>query len=108
MKRLSIVIAFTALVSAPVYAMNDQVQDALINVGVQSAVSWIITNRQTDPSVQRQRQYQSSNRSDYPNFVCNSDPVDCSYQQGIYDRNKDQWDKQNSNAYNCGRYGRDC
>ena len=108
MKILSIAIAFTALVSSPVYALNDQVENALISVGVSSAVNWIVSKPQRDRVVQQQRMYESSSRSQYPNFVCNSDPVDCSYQQGIYDRNKEQWEKSNSNAYNCGRYGTGC
>ena len=108
MKRLSIAIALTALVSAPAYAMNDQVQNALISVGISSAVNWIVTKPQRDRVVQQERNYESANRSQYPNFVCNSDPLDCSYQQGIYDRNKERWQQQNSNAYNCGRYGTGC
>ena len=98
--------------SAPAQAMSDQISGALLAIGVSGGLNWIVqqTNPQEDAMADSQRALYESQRdvNEYPNFICNSDPVECSYQRGIYDQAKEQWYQAKDNAYNCGRYGTDC
>ena len=99
--------------SAPAQAMSDQLEGALYAIGVSGGLNWIAqrTNPQENAMADAQRRmYEAQNggNQEYPNFVCNSDPVECSYQRGIYDQAKEQWYQAKDNAYNCGRYGTDC
>jgi|TARA_R110000823_G_scaffold287574_2_gene405855 hypothetical protein len=107
MKKLIITaVAFSAISTTTVHAMNDQLESALVAIGVTGGMNWIV-NRTNVPAT-TQRNYESANRSEFPNFVCNAEPLECAYQQGIYDQAREQWQKSKEDAYNCGRYGRDC
>ena len=115
MKKLMIAVAAIATLStAPAQAMSDQLSGALYAIGVSGGLNWIA--QQTNSKVQedamaesRRRMYEVQNpQQEYPNFICNSDPVECSYQRGIYDQAKQQWYQTKDDAYNCGRYGTDC
>jgi hypothetical protein len=112
MKKLMIAVAAIATLStAPAHA-DSQLAGALYAIGVSGGLNWIAqrTNPQEDAMADSQRALYESQRdvNEYPNFICNSDPVECSYQRGIYDQAKEQWYQAKDNAYNCGRYGTDC
>ena len=49
-----------------------------------------------------------SNSDSFPPFKCRGDAIACSYQKGIYDREKEEWYDRKQKAYECGRYGRNC
>ena len=113
MKKLMIVVAAIATLStAPAHA-DSQLAGALYAIGVSGGLNWIAqrTNPQENAMADSQRrmfEIQNAEASGYPNFICNSDPVECSYQRGIYDQAKEQWYQAKDDAYNCGRYGTDC
>ena len=113
MKKLMIAVAAIATLStAPTYA-DSQLSGALYAIGVSGGLNWIAqrTNPQENAMADSQRrmfEIRNAEASEYPNFICNSDPVECSYQRGIYDQAKEQWYQAKDNAYNCGRYGKNC
>ena len=115
MKKLIAAAALSAaiLVSVPAHADSDQLTTALYALGLNGGLNFLaqLTNPQEDAMAESQRrmfEIQTGGQSDYPNFICNSDPVECSYQRGIYDQAKEQWYAAKDDAYNCGRYGKDC
>ena len=106
------VAAIATLSTAPAHA-DSQLEGALYAIGVSGGLNWIAqrTNPQENAMADSQRrmyEIQNAEASGYPNFICNSDPVECSYQRGIYDQAKEQWYQAKDNAYNCGRYGKNC
>ena len=109
MNKLIVAVGFTALISTPAYAISDMLEGALYAVGITSGINYIVNkNQQTQLQEQQQREFYMRNRSEYPNFICYEDPIQCAYEQGVYDNAKAQWEKSKIDAYNCGRYGKDC
>ena len=115
MKKLIAAAALSAaiIVSVPAHANSDQLTTALYALGLNGGLNFLaqLTNPQEDAMAESQRrmfEIQNAGQSDYPNFICNSNPVDCSYQRGVYDQAKEQWYNAKDDAYNCGRYGTDC
>tara|TARA_B110000495_G_C22871058_1_gene507951 strand:+ start:473 stop:844 length:372 start_codon:yes stop_codon:yes gene_type:complete len=117
MKKLIAAAALSAaiIVSVPAHAdsSSDQLTSALYALGVNGGLNFLaqLTNPQEDAMADSKRalwEARNGGQSDYPNFICNSDPVECSYQRGIYDQAKEQWNSAKDAAYNCGRYGKDC
>ena len=54
----------------------------------------------------KQPQYNPNNTtSEFPPFRCNGDTVECSYQLGKWERDREDWLKAKDVAYRCGRYG---
>ena len=109
MKNKVATLVVIASMSSPTVASSDMLEGALYAIGVTGAISYIVNkNGQTQLQEQQQREFSMRNRSDYPNFICYSDPIDCAYQQGLYDQQKELWENEKTNAYNCGRWGKDC
>ena len=50
--------------------------------------------------------YNSGN--EFPPFRCQGDGISCAYQQGVYEKEKEDWYDKKQKAYECGRYGRNC
>jgi hypothetical protein len=44
----------------------------------------------------------------FPRFSCRGDGIECAYQRGVYEREKEEWEDAREKAYECGRYGRNC
>ena len=44
----------------------------------------------------------------FPPFSCKGDGIECAYQKGVYEREKEEWEDRREKAYECGRYGRNC
>ena len=44
--------------------------------------------------------------SEYPPFRCNGDTVECSYQRGKWEREREEWLKAKDAAYQCGKFGK--
>lgn len=51
---------------------------------------------------QRSRHVQPT---EFPPFRCYGDSVQCSYERGLWERERDEWLKDKDAAYRCGRYG---
>ena len=112
MKKVIVAVALSAaIVSAPAYAISDQLQTALYALGVNGGLNFLAqkTNPQENAMADAQRRmYEARNTPEYPSFVCNGTPVECSYQRGVYDQAKEQWYNAKNDAYDCGRYGTNC
>jgi len=112
MKKVIVAAALSAaIVSAPVYAISDQLQTALYALGVNGGLDFLaqrINPQENAMADAQRRMFEAQNAPEYPSFICNSNPVDCSYQRGVYDQAKEQWYNAKDDAYNCGRYGTDC
>ena len=112
MKKVIVAAALSAaIISAPVYAISDQLQTALYALGVNGGLNFLaqrINPQENAMADAQRRMFEAQNAPEYPNFICNSNPVDCSYQRGVYDQAKEQWYNAKDDAYNCGRYGTDC
>ena len=48
------------------------------------------------------------NSDSFPPFRCRGDSVRCSYERGVYEREREIWEDDKQKAYECGRYGRNC
>ncbi len=46
--------------------------------------------------------------NEFPPFSCRGSGIDCAYQRGVYEREKEEWEDARDKAYECGRYGRNC
>jgi hypothetical protein len=46
--------------------------------------------------------------NEFPPFSCKGGGIDCAYQRGVYEREKEEWEDKREKAYECGRYGRNC
>ena len=44
----------------------------------------------------------------FPPFKCKGSGIECAYQRGVYEREKEEWEDAREKAYECGRYGRNC
>ena len=112
MKKVIVAAALSAaIISAPVYAISDQLQTALYALGVNGGLDFLaqrINPQEKAMADAQRRMFEAQNAPEYPSFICNSNPVDCSYQRGVYDQAKEQWYNAKDDAYNCGRYGTDC
>ena len=54
----------------------------------------------------KEPEYNPTNTTaEYPPFRCNGDTVECSYQRGKWEREREEWLKEKDAAYRCGRYG---
>lgn len=42
---------------------------------------------------------------EFPPFRCRGDSVRCAYERGVWEREREIWQKEKDNAYRCGRYG---
>ena len=42
---------------------------------------------------------------DFPPFRCSGGSVECSYQRGVWEKQREEWLKAKDVAYRCGRYG---
>ena len=51
---------------------------------------------------------QSTYPQGFPEFHCHGDSIECAYKRGVYEREKELWNKRKEAAYECGRYGRNC
>ena len=107
--KISAFFIVASITSGPVIASNNMLEGALYAIGITGGISYIVNkNAQTKLQQQQQLEYTMRNRLDYPNFICYSDPIDCAYQRGLYDQQKELFQQQRSDAYNCGRWGKDC
>ncbi len=44
----------------------------------------------------------------FPPFQCRGSGIECAYQKGVYEREREEWEDRREKAYECGRYGRNC
>ena len=47
-------------------------------------------------------------KTDFPPFRCSGDSVECAYQRGRWEREREIWLQEKEDAYLCGRYPEKC
>lgn len=47
-------------------------------------------------------------QTDFPPFRCHGNSVDCAYQRGVWEREREIWLQEKEDAYLCGRYPEKC
>ena len=90
------------LVSTQAHAIGDREQGILYGVGL----SWLWSEIRKEPQWTPGTVY--SAESEFPPFRCSGDSVKCSYERGVYERERAEWMDRKNKAYECGRYGRNC
>ena len=54
-----------------------------------------------------QDQYYPANpNGEFPPFRCSGDSVQCAYERGRWEREREEWLKEKDRAYQCGRFGK--
>jgi len=101
---ISVVAASALLASAQASAWGDREQGILIGVISGFALNEYRNQQQNQPMT-----YPNSGASgQFPAFRCQGSEVDCAYQRGVWERKREEWEQMKSDAYQCGRYGRNC
>jgi len=100
---LLIVTTVLFLVPSPsARAIGDTEAGILYGLGIYKIYDVITQEEPWEPG--QTREY----GSEFPPFRCKGDGVECAYQRGVYEREKEEWEDRREKAYECGRYGRNC
>lgn len=101
MKKL--IIALSLVASTNAFAIGKTEKGVLIGVGSTILLGSLLENRDHDS------QYYPSNPSgDFPPFRCTKDTIECAYQRGKWEREREEWLAAKDRAYICGRYPEKC
>lgn len=101
---ITMVVMVSALFASPARA-DDKVDGVVIGI-----VATKLFERVLEDINQREGViYVPGDVDDFPPFKCTSeDKVVCAYERGVYDREHKAYKQAKINAYECGRYGRNC
>ena len=83
-------------------ALGQTEEGILYGIGIYKIFDIITEEEPWEPG--QSREY----GSDFPPFSCKGSGIDCAYQRGVYEREKEEWEDRREKAYECGRYGRNC
>jgi hypothetical protein len=90
------------LVSTQASALGDTEEGILYGLGIYKLYDIITEQPEWEPG----QIYGSS--SEFPPFRCRGDSIKCSYERGLYEREREEWEDEKQKAYECGRTGRNC
>ena len=83
-------------------AIGDTERGILYGLGIYKIYDVITDQKEWEPG-------QTYGHSDqFPPFRCRGDSIKCSYERGVYEREREEWQDAKNKAYECGRYGRNC
>lgn len=86
-----------ATLSVNTFAWGEKEQGVLIGIGGTLLIDQLMKLRRERIS------------NEYPPFRCTSpSEIECSYQLGIYERERREYEEAKRRAYECGRYGTNC
>ena len=88
--------------SSKANAIGDTEAGILYGLGIYKIYDLINEEEPWEPG--QSRDYGNS----FPPFRCKGSGIDCAYQRGVYEREKEEWEDAREKAYECGRYGRNC
>ena len=100
MKRIAFI--FALVISTNAYAIGDTERGVLYGLGV----GWLYGEVTKEPEWRPGTQYGTEDQ--FPPFRCSGDSIKCSYERGVYERERSEWEDAKQKAYECGRYGRNC
>ena len=103
---LGIAVAFMLVLfllhSSKANALGQTEEGILYGIGIYKIFDIMTEEEPWEPGQDR------SYGSEFPRFSCRGDGVECAYQRGVYEREKEEWEDRREKAYECGRYGRNC
>lgn len=84
------------------YAIGDTERGILYGLGIYKIYDVITDQKEWEPG-------QSYGQAEqFPPFRCRGDSIQCAYERGVYEREREEWLDRKNKAYECGRYGRNC
>ena len=86
-------------------ALGKREEGVLIGIGSAILVSSMTRDRNYSEGDYGYGRY--GNRDEFPPFRCRSNSVQCAYEMGVWEREREIWLQERDQAYRCGRYG-DC
>ena len=104
MKTILLALTFIALmVPAPKSIALGQTEEGILyGLGIYKIFDIVTEEDPWEPG--QSREY----GNDFPPFSCKGSGIDCAYQRGVYEREREEWEDAREKAYECGRYGRNC
>ena len=90
------------LTSTQAVALGDTEEGILYGLGLYKLYDIITEQPDWEPG----QTYGSS--SEFPPFRCRGNSIKCSYERGVYEREREEWEDAKQKAYECGRTGRNC
>ena len=90
------------LTSTQADALGDTEEGILYGLGLYKLYDIITEQPDWEPG----QTYGSS--SEFPPFRCRGNNIKCSYERGVYEREREEWEDAKQKAYECGRTGRNC
>ena len=88
--------------STKAQALGDTEEGILYGIGIYKIFDIVTAEDPWEPN--QTREYGNS----FPPFSCRGSGIDCAYQKGVYEREREEWEDAREKAYECGRYGRNC
>ena len=85
------------------HALGQTEEGILYGIGIYKIFDIITEEEPWEPG-----QTSSGYGDQFPPFKCKGSGIDCAYQRGVYEREKEEWEDAREKAYECGRYGRNC
>ena len=83
-------------------ALGDTEEGILYGIGIYKIYDVITQDDPWEPG--QSREYGDQ----FPPFACRGSGIECAYQKGVYEREREEWEDAREKAYECGRYGRNC
>ena len=103
--KLLLIALTTAILLVPspeARALGQTEEGILYGIGIYKIFDIITEEEPWEPGQNR------SVGSEFPRFSCKGSGIDCAYQKGVYEREREEWEDAREKAYECGRYGRNC
>ena len=99
---VAFIVVLFILWSAKANALGQTEEGILYGLGIYKIYDIITEEEPWEPG--QSRSYGDS----FPPFSCKGDGIQCAYQRGVYEREREEWEDAREKAYECGRYGRNC
>ena len=94
-----------AVFSSQTFALGKTEEGVIIGLGGAYILHEIFGER-SDRNYGGYGDYGYGNTSrEFPPFRCRGDSVRCAYERGVWEREREIWQKEKDHAYRCGRYG---
>jgi hypothetical protein len=100
---VAFLLVLAILYSGKANALGQTEEGILYGIGIYKIFDIITEEEPWEPG-----QTSSGYGDQFPPFNCKGSGIDCAYQRGVYEREKEEWEDAREKAYECGRYGRNC
>lgn len=103
MKFLISFLVVSIFFSTHASALGKREEGVLIGIGSALLVGSVMRDRDYGGGDYGYGRY--GNRDEFPPFRCRSNSVQCAYERGVWEREREIWLQEKDQAYRCGRYG---